>query len=93
MNAEYFIKIDKIPNTICINSNQDLLPRPFQTHNRKTFRLKDATKCAKEEGRKNEGDGLLRQRVTWSITAVFENGEEEAQSGSPNDPKNLKNIL
>ena len=48
----------------------------------------------KKEGRKKEGgDGLLWQRRTWSIAAVFENEEEEAQSGSPNDPKNLKNIL
>ena len=46
-----------------------------------------------ERGRKKEGDGLLRQRRTWSIAAVLENEEEEAESGSPNDPKNLKNIL
>ena len=62
----------------------------FKLKTGKALRLKDATKCAKEEGRKKEGDGLLRQRRTWSIAAVFENEEEEAESGSPNDPKNLK---
>ena len=38
-----------------------LLPRPLHNPQEKGSNLKDATKCAKEEGRK-EKDGVLRQR-------------------------------